>query len=192
MLHQHLCLESSREEQKGKKKGSWFRPLGSTTLLNRKVFPSLRILASEGFQCHRCLQEYRIALCLGQERMENKKQKAYGQWGTLYCLTIPIPWARAGGLLKLSPHHCTNLMVFFDFRAGYARGNSNNKLITGWGNLWTLPGSPYFMYSFQASQLQTMEEAGWGVFTSAHSEPELSFLMFIYNFVETVNFLGLI
>lgn len=154
MLHQHLCLESSRGEQKEKKKkgaGSWLHPLGSTTLLNRKVFPSLSILASEGFQCHRCLQEYRIALCLGQERMENKKQKPYGQWGTLYCLTISIPWARAGGLLKLSPHHCTNLMVFFDFRTGYARGNSNNKLITRWGNLWTLPVSPYFMYSFQAS-----------------------------------------
>lgn len=143
----------------------------------------------------------RIQDCFVSGSREDGEQKAKSIWAVGYSVlsqnmgsafSIPIPWARAGGLLKLSPHHCTNLMVFFDFKAGYARGNSNNKLITGWGNLWTLPVSPYFLYAFQASQLQTMEEAGWGVFTSAHPESELSFLMFIYNFIETVNFLGLI
>ena len=68
--------------------------------------------------------------------MEIKKPKAYGKWGTLYCLRawgvhFPFPEPEQEGLLKLSPHHCANLMAFFDFRAGYARGNSNNKLITG-------------------------------------------------------------
>ena len=96
----NTCVWSQAgENRKKKKEGSWLHPLGSTTLLNRKVFPSLSILVPKGFQCHCCLQEHRIALCLGQERMEIKKPKAYGKWGTLYCLRawgihFPFPESR--------------------------------------------------------------------------------------------------